>query len=592
MKLSELEQNKITVVSRPTLKLSEIDPSKISFPETEKKAGYFQRVGSAFQRAGQDVTTGIQEGAKQFQAGVSKGTFGGQVQATTGLLRSGLRTAGGVARAAFDPIIQAPIIKQATEFAVGKIASIPNVEKLIQTASEFSKKYPTASKDVQNIVEIAPLGYAPKAIGALSKEGRAIGSDIAQATKIALSPSEEVVQKGVIELFQKSIKPTAKKTLAQGQKYENDTLNALKTIKANVDNLNIEDDLGELVAGRTPQTINELSQALDQTKQLVFKQYDDLAKQAGQGGAFIDARPIANEVLGVAQNKALQITNPELIKYAEGWAERLNAVGTIDAVTTQEIVKTLNSSLSAFYKNPTYDAASKVAIDAGIANNLRIALDDAIQNATGKEYQALKSQYGALKAIENDVVKAASREARKSAKGLLDYTDIFTSGQMLSGILSLNPAMFTKGAVERGFKEYIKFLNDPNRAVGNMFELLDSSTVKPFVPTSATGKLITGEAKAGMSIQDVSGVKIGDKTFKAIDEATKKEMIEAIDYIRLKKPYDQNMENAIGRLAEKYNITDKKVGSVANKFEDLIENTQTLNAVQKLAVPPTNINPK
>jgi len=463
----------------------------------EKQPNYFQRVGRSFQESAQDITQAVERGAEAI-TDIDRGVL----SRTGALLRTGLRTAGGVAEAALAPIIQAPGIRQATEFIARRITQVPGAEKVIKTITELAERYPNQAGDLKNIIDIAFLGYAPKVVGVLSKESKAIGTDITQGTRVLLSPSEEVVQQGVIELFQKSIKPTAKKTLAQGQKYENDVVNALKTIKANVDNLNIEDDLGELIA-RTPQTINELSQALDQTKRLVFNQYDNLARRAGIGGATIDAKPIAEEVLKVAQNKALQITNPELIKYAEGWAERLTALGTVDTQTTQEIIKNLNNSLSAFYKNPTFEAATRVSIDSGIANNFRKALDDAIEGATGQQYQALKTQYGSLKAIENDVVRAAMRDARKNAKGLLDYTDIFTSGQMVGGILSLNPAMFTKGAVERGFKEYFKFLNDPNRAVGNMFDLLETSTVQPFVPTSATFNYLQNP-KVGLSIEDVS----------------------------------------------------------------------------------------
>lgn len=65
---------------------------------------------------------------------------------------------------------------------------------------------------------------------------------------------------------------------------------------------------------------------------------------------------------------------------------------------------------------------------------------------------------------------------------------------MVGGLLSLNPAMFTKGAVERGFKEYIKFLNDPNRAVANMFEKLDIDTSKSFIPKSSTAKTLYNPA--------------------------------------------------------------------------------------------------
>lgn len=455
-------------------------------------AGYKERVAEDYKQAGQDIISSVNKSADALsKASMRTGNTKERLSAIGGLARTGLRTAGAVAGAAFSPVLEAPGIKQAAEFVVGKIAQNPEVQSVITSATELAKKYPEQAKDLQNIIDIASLGAAPKVASTLGKEAGAIGSDIAQGAKIALTPSEEAVQKNIISLFQKSIKPTAKKTLTQSQRYENDVIGALKTIKNNADGLNIEDATGELVTGRAPKTINELAQATEQTKQLVFNQYDELAKQAGTQGVKVDARPIADEVLKVAQNKALQITNPEIIKYAEGWAERLKGLGELDTQTTQEVIKNLNNSLTAFYRNPSFDAATKVSVDAGIVNLFRKSLDDVITGATGKEYQALKSQYASLKAIENDVIKAAARDAKKSVKGLLDYTDMFTSGQMVAGILSLNPAMFTKGAVERGFKQYIKFLNDPNRAVSNIFDKIGTDTAQVFTPKSTTVKTIT-----------------------------------------------------------------------------------------------------
>lgn len=440
---------------------------------------YGQRVADQYSQIGSEITSSIQKGAQDLQAGNP-----------TSLLRTGLRTAGGVARAALAPIMEAPGIKQATEAVAKGISSIPGVKTIVQKGTELAQKNPEIAKDIGNIVDILTLGGGAAVAKPVLKEAGAVSKDIAQAAQVILTPSEEAVQKNVVSLFEKSIKPTAQKTTALKERYDSNILNALKTIKANSSQLNIEDATGEIITGRTPQTLNELSQGLDQTKDIVFKQYDALAKQAGTAGAQIDANPIASELDKVAQSTALQLKNPELIKYAEDWATRLRKFNKLDTETTQEVVKLFNNDLKAFYANPSYELASKLAIDAGIANNFRIALDKAIEGATGSQYQALKNQYAALKAIEKDVVRASLRDARKNTKGLLDYTDMFTGGQMLSGLLSLNPAMFTKGAIERGIKEYIKFLNDPNRAVGNMFDKLEIDTSKTFSPTSELGKLI------------------------------------------------------------------------------------------------------
>ena len=449
-----------------------------------QEQSYGQRVAEQFSQIGSEITASIKKGAESY----------GKEVVPTSLLRAGLRTAGGVARAAFTPILEAPGIKQATEAIAGAVTKIPGVDKVIKKGVDLAQKNPEIAKDIGNIVDILTLGTGAAVAKPLAKEAGAIGSDIAKGTQVLLTPSEEAVQKNVVSLFEKSIKPTAQKTTNLKERYDSNIINALKTIKANSDNLNIEDATGELVTARTPQTLNELAQGLDQTKKLVFDQYDSLAKQAGTAGAVIDANPIAAEVAKVAENKALQLTNPGVITYAKEWEQRLRAFGKLDAETTQEVIKIMNSNLQAFYRNPTYEAATKVTIDAGIANNFRVALDKAIEGATGSEYQVLKNQYAALKAIENDVVRASLRDARKNVKGLLDYTDVFTGGQMLAGILSLNPLMFTKGALERGIKEYIKYLNDPNRAVGNMFNKLEIDTSKTFAPTSELGKLISGSS--------------------------------------------------------------------------------------------------
>lgn len=61
---------------------------------------------------------------------------------------------------------------------------------------------------------------------------------------------------------------------------------------------------------------------------------------------------------------------------------------------------------------------------------------------------------------------------------------------------------------------------------------------------------------------------------KMIDNFTKDEMIQAIDYIRLKQPYSQKMEESIGYLADKFGGS-KTMGGIANRFQQLVERTKT-----------------
>jgi len=137
------------------------------------------------------------------------------------------------------------------------------------------------------------------------------------------------------------------------------------------------------------------------------------------------------------------------------------------------VVQNLNKSLEAFYRNPSYDAASKAAIEALVANKLRTSLDDVITSLQGEGYNTLRKQYGSLKAIENDVLRATLRQSRANVKGLIDYTDIFSGGQVVIGLLTLNPQLIATGAAQKAIASFFKYLNSPNRAIQDVFKLAD-----------------------------------------------------------------------------------------------------------------------
>lgn len=154
--------------------------------ETPAEPNYFQRVGSDFAQAGQDVMSGIQKGGEQYASGVQKANNAtgfvdaakGELEATGGLLRSGLRTVGGVASAAFSPITELPGVKQGLEAAGGLISKIPGVGAVAQKAGELAQKYPEGAKDVKNVFDTATLGIgtgvAKPAEAALAKAGTAL----------------------------------------------------------------------------------------------------------------------------------------------------------------------------------------------------------------------------------------------------------------------------------------------------------------------------------------------------------------------------------------------------------------------------------
>jgi hypothetical protein len=139
----------------------------------------------------------------------------------------------------------------------------------------------------------------------------------------------------------------------------------------------------------------------------------------------------------------------------------------------------------------------KAYVDAMIANNLRAGLDGEIQFATGKEYAPLKQKYGALRMLETDVTKRAIVDGRKNIRGLIDFSDIFSGSQLVSGVLSSNPATIGGALTAKFISGVTKYINDPNRIVSNMFSKAELyNQIKPRKPITVTPGYVLG-AKSG-----------------------------------------------------------------------------------------------
>ncbi len=376
------------------------------------------------------------------------------------------------------------------------LANAGNVAGTILGVDQLVKGAPTALKTAQDLGQKADT---------VIKGG-------VDTLKAAATPSEEALNAKILDKYNKAISPSVagKGTIALKNAYNSNVVSGIKSIVDNKDGLKFTTPDGEEVTGRTPQSPMETAQAIDQTKRSIFDKYDALTKQAGGEGVKIDTAPIAGELDKVITNEALQISHPEAVKYAQDMKARLaeaklpdgSPMGSkkLDPATTQEIIKNYNTSLEAFYKSPSYDNASKAAIDAGLVHNFREQLGNAIQGATGEDYAALKKQYGALSAIEKDVNKRASVIARQSGGGLSDYANVFAGGDMVSGILSLNPALFAKGAAQASFTRFFKYLKSPDRAIKGMF---DAAQKTPTTAQKVAGAI--GEPSLGLSAKSVTG---------------------------------------------------------------------------------------
>jgi hypothetical protein len=306
-------------------------------------------------------------------------------------------------------------------------------------------------------------------------------------------PTAKMVHSTVKRGMEKAIRPGVAKqrTAAQARKYYKQATDAVTNIVLNKNNLNLMDDAGKPVKG-LPKTLKHFSDAIEQTKKVLFKEYDELAKAATGRGARVRLESGADELLALADSAPLQDMAPKTVKYALEKAEALLRRGAYTATEAQEAIQILNKSLEAFYKNPSFENATRAGVDALVVNHLRKSLEKTINRFTGQQYQKLKNAYGSLKAIEKDVGHRAAIDARKNIKGLIDYSGIFSGAEMAAGLVSMNPTFLARGVTAKAIASFYKYINNPNRIVKSMFsdteKMLEKMAVSKTITSSATGR--------------------------------------------------------------------------------------------------------
>lgn len=405
-------------------------------------------------------------------------------------------------------------------------AVMGGVQSGMEAYGGFKERNPRLATNLEaagNIASVIPVGFGGKVAG---KESLNIAKDVAGLTKrIGKSNIDDVIETGI----SKGIKPSVvgKNSLAQLDQYKTKAKEAVLNIVKNKQNLSYVDEFGESVTGKLPSSLKELTEAVDQTKKRIFSEYSSLATKAGGTGVAVDLNKVTSELGKIVNDKVIQTISPETAQYATNLIERFSKQGSFTPEQAQQAIANMNSSLEAFYKNPTYGTYRQAQIDALITNNLRESLDEVITSATGPGYAELKKAYGALKTIEKDAIKRAVVEGRKNAKGLVDFTDIFSAGDIVMGVATMNGAQVAKGAIQKAVSSYIKRLNSPDSAIKKMFQKVEGAIEKgksmsaPFVPKSMTGKGIQAmKGKGGLSIQSVSPR--GAEARKKLKELTEK----------------------------------------------------------------------
>lgn len=341
----------------------------------------------------------------------------------------------------------------------------------------------------ESVKELAGMGVdevATLGAGRVVRAGAAIAKKAGEVPRLT-----KIVEEGIM----KGVKPSVArlKNIAGVKQYVEKAETAVGAIVENKAGLGLTDEGGEAVE-KLPESVKEFGDSIASTKKSIFKKYDALAKKANAEGLGVDMSAVGKDVMQSlsASQKVLKAVAPETLAYAKKRALGLKKSGYFTATQAQDAVEVLNKSLEAYYRNPSYETASKAVVDAGVANSIRRLLDKAMDMTPAawgadKSYAALKRIYGALKTIEADVAKRFVVEARKSGVNLIDFTDIFSGAEIVRGLVTMNPGAIAAGASARTIKEMYKRFKSPDRAIKLMFRKYEKALSKSAVKNAGSG---------------------------------------------------------------------------------------------------------
>lgn len=286
------------------------------------------------------------------------------------------------------------------------------------------------------------------------------------------------IDKKITDDFISAIKPSQSSlwnSKSETERYLAKAKDSVYTIVTRKEELTLTNEAWEVVKNKIPHSINQFNEATQQIKRNIYEEYSEISKTANIKTE-VNYMPIIKELETLKTNRVFK-DMPEsqslekyidsiISSFKENWWQR----SILDA---EELKKSYNSKLDAFYRNPTTNDYSKSNIDALVNNLIWKQLDDTILSATWDDYAILKNQYWALRTIEKDINHRAIIEARKWWASITDHASILTVRDTVAAIGRWDIVRGWEWVATEWFKAVYKYINSPDRKIKNMFNAAD-----------------------------------------------------------------------------------------------------------------------
>lgn len=338
------------------------------------------------------------------------------------------------------------------------------------------------------------LGMAHRIIGSVSqkelaKQGVSIGIDMAagavadaaigvgslQARIAQMNGSaERNLERKVVDEFRKAVRIKLPKNpnASDITKANSNIFSGIKNLFKNRDQvMNFTNEDG-IVENRLPKNLYEVSQAVQNAKQLAYQNYSSLSKESQQ---FISGDEIGNFLRDELKDKIYQSPNFDgarrhietLIKGYKG--------KKFDFSTSERIVSELVKGTFSGLKG-SGEARLIAEVDGKLGKFLVEKIDDTVSKIPN-QYSSFRNDYRVLRKLENDVTRAANSALPRSEVGHFgEYLQLFSVRDIVEGIgqtVSGNPGHgirnVIKGLGAEALVRGVRAKNDPNRIIANAF---------------------------------------------------------------------------------------------------------------------------
>lgn len=525
--------------------------------QKEQKPGFISRVGSA-----------LKERGKEFKETYEKAASGELNPLESGVRFVGdtIGAVGDVAGAAISPQIEKLAQKEWAKPAFEKIAQGMEAYESWKAESPANER---VGEMLESVVNIADL-FGATAVGKFGvKTAAKVGSEVAETvgdvTKRVAKTADELVPQATKVV--KDIVPT------RGEVISGQITKALDLTQGDVSNIKLstKNDVGSwiadknLIGGNKKETITKIKDFTDTQYKTVREEIAKVPtvyKSATVPRVRESLVMLSDELQGVlGQEKALS----EVSKLLKKKTYKLEDV--------QRVKELLDDQFDLYKATGDVKAGQTKTGLANVRQELKNFIEKEVKDNTGADIRVMNNDVATGKSIQQVAEKRSTRDFTRANVSLSDL-GVFGTGSILATPLGGAAAFVIKRILETPTVrlKFAKFLSSlPKKEV----EVIKNTLLKGEVPEQ-----INIFEKANNFLKDRAGLTMNE--IKEIDNLTKDEMVEAIDYIRLKKPYDQAMEESIGKLVEKFGIQYKDLNKISDAFENLVETTKTKDISGKI----------